>query len=163
MNKVKKFLSLPLNRKILFLEAFFNLGWARILKGLPFTNVAKGLGVQAVETPNDAYSNPSMIRHISTTINIMSKYTVWESACLVQAIAAMRMLKRRGIESTLYLGTARDENHKMIAHAWVRSGPFYVTGAAERHRFTVVQTFASSVNKAQEEQKKKVLLNQSND
>ena len=59
----------------------------------------------------------------------MSRYTFWESQCLVKAIAAMKMLERRQIESTLYLGTAKDENGKLIAHAWLRSGPFYITGA----------------------------------
>ena len=42
----------------------------------------------------------------------MSRYTFWESQCLVKAIAAMKMLERRQIESTLYLGTAKDENGK---------------------------------------------------
>ena len=54
----------------------------------------------------------------------MSKYTFWESQCLVKAIAGMKMLERRQIESTLYLGTAKDELGKLIAHAWLRSGPF---------------------------------------
>ena len=39
----------------------------------------------------------------------MSRYTFWESQCLVKAIAGMKMLERRHIESTLYLGTAKDE------------------------------------------------------
>ena len=47
----------------------------------------------------------------------------------------MKMLERRKIESTLYLGTAKDENGKMIAHAWLRSGPFYITGAEGMERF----------------------------
>ena len=38
------------------------------------------------------------------------------------------MLQRRQIESTLYLGTAKDENGQFIAHAWLRSGPFYISG-----------------------------------
>ena len=61
---------------------------------------------------------------ISQAIHIVSKYTFWESQCLVKAIAAMRMLEKRGIESTLYLGTAKDESGKIIAHAWLRSGFF---------------------------------------
>ena len=38
------------------------------------------------------------------------------------------MLERRKIESTLYLGTAKDEDGKMVAHAWLRSGPFTLLG-----------------------------------
>ena len=47
---------------------------------------------------------------ISQAIHLMSRYTFWESECLVKAIAGMKMLEKRNIESTLYLGTAKDEN-----------------------------------------------------
>ena len=57
----------------------------------------------------------------------------------------MRMLEKRGIESTLYLGTARDESGKMIAHAWLRSGPYYITGSEGMERFTVVGKFAKRI------------------
>ena len=54
----------------------------------------------------------------------MSKYTFWESQCLVKAIAGMKMLERRNIESTLYLGTAKDAKGQMYrSDAWLRSGP----------------------------------------
>ena len=76
-------------------------------------------------------SNRMILKNISQAIHIMSRYTFWESQCLVKAIAGMKMLERRKIESTLYLGTAKDENGKMIAHAWLRSGPFYITGQKE--------------------------------
>ena len=79
----------------------------------------------------------------------MSKYTFWESQCLVKAIAGMKMLERRGIDSTLYLGTARDESGKMIAHAWLRSGPFYISGAEGMEKFTVVSMFGKRISNNQ--------------
>jgi hypothetical protein len=75
----------------------------------------------------------------------MSRYTIWESQCLVKAIAAMKMLEKRQIESTLYLGTAREESGELIAHAWLRSGPYYITGYEEMARFTVVGKFAKKL------------------
>jgi hypothetical protein len=87
--------------------------------------------------------------HVHNAVQIISNHTMWESKCLVRAIAALKMLERRHIDSTLYLGTARDDNGMMIAHAWLRSGPFYVTGAEGMHRFAVVGMFAKSIaNKA---------------
>lgn len=86
--------------------------------------------------------NIETIQNISHSLHIMSRYTWWESKCLVMAIAAMKMLERRQIESTLYLGTARDEKGKMIAHAWLRSGSYYITGANEIERYTIVAKFA---------------------
>jgi len=54
----------------------------------------------------------------------------WESKCLVQGMVAQRLLRDQGIHSTLYLGVGRDkeDNERMVAHAWVRCGPYSVCG-----------------------------------
>lgn len=93
------------------------------------------------------------LRTVHQTIQVMSRYTFWESKCLIQAIAAMKMLEKRGIESTLYLGTSKGETGEMIAHAWLRSGPCYITGAEVMARFTVVGTFAKAIARNQKKGK----------
>ncbi|MFT9601159.1 lasso peptide biosynthesis B2 protein [Mesobacillus sp.] len=128
----------------LFLETFFILGLARFLIALPFSRISTFLGKHMDETPlNSNLSSVQIqqVKNIRHAIEIASKYTPWESKCLVKAITAMSMLKRRGIESTLYLGTAKEEGG-LIAHAWLRSGDFYVTGADVMKKFTVVAKFA---------------------
>ncbi|KQX51966.1 lasso peptide biosynthesis B2 protein [Paenibacillus sp. Root444D2] len=147
MNKLKVFLTLDIRTMLLLVEALFFLGWARILVSLPFSKVAPSLGVPMQETSiMELERNRIVLKHIASAIDIMSKYTLWESKCLVKAIAGMKMLKRRNIESTLYLGTTKDELAKMIAHAWLRSGHFYVTGKEGMDRFTVVAKFAKQIN-----------------
>ncbi len=124
------------------LEALLYLGWARTLKALPFPRIAPSLGEPMHETPYaHRPAEERRVREISQAVRAMSRYTPWQSRCLVQAIAAQRMLARRRIASTLYLGTARDRNGRMVAHAWLRSGPCYVTGAEERRWFTTVAVF----------------------
>ncbi|WP_338449854.1 lasso peptide biosynthesis B2 protein [Niallia oryzisoli] len=148
LKKMNTFFALDKKTKSMLIEAFFYLAWARILKAVPFSKVAPTLGVFMNETPiNVNESNRVVVRKISEAIHIMSRYTFWESQCLVKAIAAMKMLERRQIESTLYLGTAKDEQGKLIAHAWLRSGPFYITGAEVMERFTVVSKFAKRIGK----------------
>jgi hypothetical protein len=44
----------------------------------------------------------------------------------------------------MYLGTAKDETGKLIAHAWLRSGPLFITGAEVMEQFTVVSKFAKN-------------------
>ncbi|WP_091220126.1 lasso peptide biosynthesis B2 protein [Paenibacillus sp. BC26] len=133
------------------LEAFLYLGWARILKAVPFSRLAPSLGRRMFETPHSHDPvNEKSIRLIAQAIQLMSRHTLWESQCMVRAIAASKMLKRRRIESTLYLGTARDEQGNMIAHAWLRSGPFYVTGAEEMKMFTMVASFGSDETQGKE-------------
>lgn len=140
------FLSMDWKTKRLLIESFYYLGWARYLKSIPFSKLSSTLGNEMEETTfNPTISNNKSLSSISQAINLMSRYTFWESQCLVKAIAAMKMLEKRNIESTLYLGTARDEKGDLAAHAWLRSGPYYITGYEVMDKFTVVGKFAKKV------------------
>lgn len=146
VREIRAFLRLNNKTKLLFVEAFINLGKARYLKTIPFSKVAPSLGEQMKETTfSTITSNQEDIVNISKAINIMSRYTFWESQCLVKAIAGMKMLEKRKIESTLYLGTAKDEKGGLIAHAWLRSGSLYISGAEVMGGFTVVAKFAKEI------------------
>ncbi len=145
LRRIKTFFFMEKRTQFLFIEALFHLGIARILKSLPFYRIVHLLGAENKET---TYQTPISLTdrkaliEISQAINTMSRYTLWESMCLVKAIACMKMLERRHIGSTLYLGTAKDHTGSMIAHAWLRSGPYYLTGYEEKDKFTVVSKFA---------------------
>lgn len=144
MKKIRILLSLNWKTKLLLLEAFIFLGWARILKGMQFSKIAGSLGVEMEETTfNSNAEQTKTLKRISEAIQIISRHTTWESKCLVKAIAGQKMLNRRYIESTLYLGTAKDVNGDFIAHAWLRSGPFYISGSEGMEIFTVVAKFAN--------------------
>lgn len=145
--KISNFLSLDRNTMLLFLEAFYFLGFARIIKSIPFNKVAPTLGERMGETSYfQVNDHVKIIKDISYSIAVMSKHTWWESKCLVMAIAGMKMLERRQIESTLYMGIAREKDGNMIAHAWLRSGKMYVSGAKGADRYTVVAKFAKRMN-----------------
>jgi len=137
---------MDVNTKLLLIESFFYLGLGRYFKSIPFSKVAPSLGTHMGETSfESSTSNKKVLSNISQAIHIMSRHTFWETQCLVKAIAAMKMLEKRKIESTLYLGTARDEQGELIAHAWLRSGPYYITGSEGMERFTVVGKFAKKI------------------
>ncbi|MFJ7974851.1 lasso peptide biosynthesis B2 protein [Peribacillus sp. NPDC096379] len=151
LKKARSFVRLDKKTKLLLIEAYLYLAWARYLKSIPFSKVVPSLGKQMQETSSTAdLSNKKVITSVSHAIHLMSRYTFWESECLVKAFAGMKMLEKRNIESTLYLGTAKDEKGELIAHAWLRSGPFYISGSEVMDRFTVVAKFAKeiSANKA---------------
>ncbi|MBS4209172.1 lasso peptide biosynthesis B2 protein [Bacillus sp. FJAT-50079] len=148
INKLKTFFAQRPKTMLLLIEAYLFLGWARILKKVPFSKVAPLLGEHMYETPHhyNSKGNNERVKNISHAIHIMSKYTLWESQCLVKAMAGMKMLERRGIDSTLYLGTGRDDAGQMIAHAWLRSGPYYISGAEGMEKFTIVSMFAKKIS-----------------
>jgi hypothetical protein len=146
IRRVRLFFVLDKKMMMMMFEAYALLGWARIQKSRSFSKVSPSLGEKMSET-TFSYNQYELniARRISKSIRLISKYTFWESQCLVKAIAAMKMLEKRNIESTLYLGTAKDESGKLIAHAWLRSGPYYVTGSEVMSKFTVVGTFAKKI------------------
>ncbi|HHK5535682.1 stage V sporulation protein S [Bacillus cereus] len=147
MKRLRIFLSLNTKTKFLLFEAFIFLGWARVLKSITFSKVAPSLGDYMNET-SFTHIQPhwDTLKKVSEAISVMSRYTFWESQCLVKAMAGMKMLEKRHIESTLYLGTAKDNNGELIAHAWLRSGSFYVTGSEGMEKFTVVGSFAKRLS-----------------
>src|SRR5699024_4688910 len=98
MKKLSLFFSLNRKMKGMLVEAFLYLGWARLLKIIPFSKVAPSLGEQMVETTFIDVTNRRKLAHISQAILLMSRYTVWESECLVRAIAAKKMLEARRID-----------------------------------------------------------------
>jgi hypothetical protein len=129
-----------------FYRGLFFLGWARVFLLLPFPKAARFLGAHMQETTTQpAPMHEPALLTVHHVVHVAALHTLWESQCLVRAIAALKMLERRRIESTLYLGTAKDERGNMIAHAWLRSGPFYITGAEGMQRFVVVGTFARRI------------------
>ena len=143
VNKGREFLKYK--DKKLLIEAYLLLAWARYKKTIQFSKIAPSLGNYMNETKYELTADQKAVaQNISSALYLMSQYTIWESECLVKAIAGMKMLERRGIESTLYLGTAKDKTG-LVAHAWLRSGNYYVSGKEGNHKFTVVATFAKIV------------------
>jgi hypothetical protein len=147
LKKIKLIFSLKRQTLFLFCETYFFLGWARILMYRPFAKIAPSLGAKTEETANHAVQTDlRTLKHISHALAIVSRNTFWDSKCLVRAIAGLKMLERRKIDSTLYLGTGKDEHGKLIAHAWLRSGPLYITGADVMDQFIVVEKFAKKAS-----------------
>lgn len=111
---------------------------------LPFKKLAPFLGTAMAESADEIpVKDIEMIKNIGWAVTVMSRYTLWESKCLVQAIVAQIMLRNQGIANTLYLGVGKSEQAEMIAHAWLRSGDIVLTGGLGREKFTVVAKFAS--------------------
>ena len=52
----------------------------------------------------------------------------WRADCLVQVLAGQAMLRRRGIASTITVGTARHPDGRFEAHAWLVRGTAVILG-----------------------------------
>ena len=118
----KKWLSI----RVLFLSAYYRL-W---ILTVPMNIIKKFMGVlneeSAQEESMEKYKEASKVSH---TVNSVCGQTPWESKCLVRALTAQHLLKKKKIPSTLYLGVGK-KGDAMIAHAWLRSGRYYLAGGS---------------------------------
>lgn len=124
------------------LEAFATCTVASImLKALPFSRIAPRLGRHMAESPpHQPGATSGEVARVAWAIATAARVLPWKPVCLPQAVTAQWMLRRRGVPSTLYLGSAPAENYD--AHAWVRVGGVIVTGGPHHGKFTVVASFA---------------------
>jgi Transglutaminase-like superfamily len=130
--------TIPWSDRFLLLEAALRLLAARMSVALlPFRVVSRRLGDPARESPRD--EPPAIARRIRWAIAAISRRAPWRCQCLEQAIAAKMMLRARRVPNTLYLGVAQGEAK---AHAWLRSGSFFVTGGDGSHRFAILSSFS---------------------
>jgi hypothetical protein len=127
------------------LEALVWLAWSGIqVRYVPFKRWAPQLGASMQETRPDATPGTERaVRDVRLAVRLVAARLPWSSSCLVRAIAARRMLCRRGLACTLYLGLNR-QGRPLQAHAWLRSGHLYVTGQREAAAFSVVAYFGSA-------------------
>lgn len=134
--------------KLFLLYIFVLLGIVRlVLLIVPFRRIAPLLGAHMVESPYDDMSENIYVRRVGWAVAIISRHTLWESKCLVQAVTGKILLRHYCLSNTLYLGVAKDENRNMIAHAWLRSGDIVATGNLGAQKFTIVSKFADNFEK----------------
>ena len=70
-----------------------------------------------------------------------SEQLPWQSNCLVHALAAKMILKRRGLPSLLQLGVCGGTARELFAHAWLRCGEIEVVGAENSAEFNPIAAF----------------------
>ena len=145
--KLSTFLRLNRKWKLLVLEALLELARARVLKLLPFKVSARTLGVRREESSHMRRAEDERtLYEVSKAVGWLARHTPWESKCMEKAIAARNMLVRRGISCTLYFGMGRDPSGRLVAHAWLRSGTYVVTGRQEMQSFTPVEWFGTKLD-----------------
>jgi hypothetical protein len=148
LNKLKTFHSLTFDQKRLFFQAWRLLGVMRFaILALPFKRLVAGLEVHRevlVQAPLDA-GDLATAHQIGWAVRKAAQFTPWQSTCLVQVLAAQRMLQQRHIAGAFYLGAAtgsgEDEGQVLSAHAWLKCDNEFITGEPGHERFTVVTTF----------------------
>ena len=149
LKKARTFLSLSSDQKRLVLQAYRLLGVMRFaILTRSFKSLVAGFEVhrevleQAPLDPGDL----ATAHQIGWAVRTAVRFTPWQSTCLVQVLAAQRMLQQRGVAGVFYLGAANsgaeDEAPGFLAHAWLKCGDEFITGESGHQQYTVVSAFS---------------------
>ncbi|WP_181869929.1 lasso peptide biosynthesis B2 protein [Halomonas sp. DQ26W] len=142
-----RFRRLTPDRRRLVLEAarWLLLSWM-FVRGLPFRYWCSLLGEPAPGEIDieSLHSDSWAVREICWAVAAVNRAMGNRFTCLMLAMAAQRMLTRRGISSSLVLGTLtkRNEVGKLIikAHAWLRVDGELVMGKHDS-RFAAISSY----------------------
>ncbi len=144
MSILSKFFKLTRQDRRFFFEAAYETLLARVVTTIfRARTYTSWLGQQQTETETtepSAYQKEQIMQ--TKVAMVRCRHLIWARKCLVESVAAKRMLQRRNIPATLYMGIAKNKFGKMMAHAWLRSGNIWVAGGRNRHQYTVVGFFS---------------------
>lgn len=141
MGTIKKLLNMRPGQILMIPEAIWLTGWYRFqVLYRPFSQLSPKIGSVGAETPFDT-QNPPQVMQVRKIVRAVSKRMPWTCNCMVRALTMKKMLSRRAIASTLYMGVALNETGNMEAHAWLRCGNEYISGKTGMERFTVTTIY----------------------
>lgn len=140
MSKLLTFLDLDRADRFATIEAMARIAWAQwLVRAVAPRHWRSQFGTRADEAGARSRGTGDLatIRRIRLAISRALRNLPGEPACLPQALAARRMLERRGIAAQLFIGTMRDETGVPRFHAWLKVGDEWVTGMCDESRYTL--------------------------
>lgn len=143
--KISSFFKASFKERILFFEALLLIAIARIaIRFFSFKKLLTYLGTPQIELPIEALSEAEQnsLKQIGKSIKRASRAAFWRTMCYEQAITAKLMLRRRKIDTTIYIGMMKSNEKGLEGHAWIRSGDYIVTGNFELEKYVVVGFFS---------------------
>ena len=135
MTALGQFLTLKTGQRRWIVEAALLLAVARLAVAcLPFRLIARWLGpiVPPDACPRAAVEDPATLRDelrfIRWSVNAVGRRQPFAAVCLPRALAARAMCRRRGIGSTLRLGSQAGQTDGVQTHAWLDADGVALTG-----------------------------------
>lgn len=147
--KLRNAWRLPLHEKLWILLLYPYSGIIRASMTLfHFRTLSKALGQHyqnVTLSPVVTEAQRMKAWRIGRIVELTARMTPWESKCLVQAAMARTLLGFYGIPYILHIGALMtdDETKPLKAHAWVKVGPWIITGREGHQAFGIVSSFVS--------------------
>jgi len=124
-------------------EAMIALTLARAATAAPFRwRMAREAAVAGPPLDLARLPDDPRARSVSRLLARAERRLPWKTTCLVAALAARAMLRRRGMDSVLRFGVRRGADGRLGAHAWLEAGGGIVCGGPEAEGFAPLAGFA---------------------
>lgn len=140
MPKLQTLIALDAADRVATIEAMGRIAWAQwLVRAVPPRHWRShfGTGAPAYPANSPAGTDVATVRRIRLAVSRALRNMPGSPQCLPQALAARRMLERRGIPSQLYIGTMRDDAGVPRFHAWLKVDDEWVTGICDESRYTL--------------------------
>ena len=141
--RIAKFFKTPFfDKKLFFRALYYSLKYRIITSLLPVKFYVSNFGKAQIQ--NSMSPIESQLKTITSIYKAVRRSTIYlpfGQKCLIEAIVAKKLLKQNSIDSTLYLGVARNGQKRLIAHAWLKCGDYIVTGRKGIENFAVVEYY----------------------
>jgi hypothetical protein len=143
--KADSFIKMPAIRKRLFIEAVYTSAFVKFsLLFMPFSKISAWLGNRNPDVTDTEISSDKQVylTEAQKALKLCDKYTPWPTECYTQALTAKILLKRRSINSVLYIGFKKGQNNNFEGHAWLVSQEYVITGHCDFTQFQVHSFFS---------------------
>jgi hypothetical protein len=105
-----------------YLAASFRLRWMG--KSIPSDSVM----LTSISENDISVECREKLMRVKTAVARCNRYAPWNTECLTQALTAKQMLNRRKVDSLLIIGFRKDAEGEIGGHAWLKVGPYFITG-----------------------------------
>jgi hypothetical protein len=134
---LRKFFARSWVDRVLLVRAFMLVSAVRIgLWVLPYRTVRRLVACPVTPREMTPAEEWQSLRRIVGAVEAMSRRLLGMKPCLTQALAAQRILRQEGIDSTLRIGVTKD-GQELLAHAWLERGDrVLIGGGRSPHLYT---------------------------
>lgn len=140
--RFRRFVRLPPARRVLLVDAAFNLCLARLaLRVLPFRWLRPFINRRVKGSEVVGSTRERLRADVAWAIGTAACHLPGRTACFPRAIAAQAMLRRRRVGTTLSYGVATTSERGHAAHVWVEDGDEGVVGFERKSWYRVLARY----------------------
>ena len=137
---IKDFIIQNHEKGLTFKAYFYSYIFRFCITHFQMNKIEKMLGIKGEESKiEESIENINYAKLVAFHVNRVTEHMPWKAKCLTRSLTIARLLKEKKIDSTIYLGVAK-ENEVMSAHSWIRCGKLYLSDPIIG-KYTPVATF----------------------